>query len=92
MGEGELLRCCILTSLPLPPQIMSVDIQNDGRLFASGGLDGLVKVWRYDEGDMVAVGAGHSGAITCVRMSHDKRTVVSVGSEGGIFIWRHPEA
>jgi WD40 repeat protein len=59
-------------------------------MLASGGADQLVKVWLYDEGDCIAVGAGHSGAVTKVKISPDRRTVVSVGAEGGIFIWRMP--
>jgi hypothetical protein len=47
-------------------------------------------VWLYDEGDLVAVGAGHSGAITKVKISSDRRIVVSVGTEGAIFIWKAP--
>jgi len=69
---------------------MSVDIERDGVLFASGGLDRLVKVWLYDEGECVAVGAGHSGAIARVRISQDKRLVASVGDEGAIFLWAMP--
>ena len=38
-------------------------------------------------GEQVAAGVGHSGTITRLRISPDKRIVVSVGSEGAIFIW-----
>ena len=68
-----------------------MDIDADGKALASGGLDRLVKVWLYDEGTCLATGAGHSGAISRVRISPDRRLVVSVGAEGGIFIWRAPE-
>jgi WD40 repeat protein len=57
---------------------------------ASGGGDKLVKLWLYDEGDLVASGAAHSGAITKVKISPDRRIVVSVGTEGAICIWRYP--
>jgi len=67
-----------------------VDIDADGKMLASGGADQLVKVWLYDEGDCIATGAGHSGAVTRVKISPDRRTLVSVGAEGGIFIWRMP--
>jgi hypothetical protein len=29
----------------------------------------------------------HSGAVTAVAVSPDKQRIVSVGTEGGIFIW-----
>jgi cilia- and flagella-associated protein 52 len=68
-------------------QINSIDIERDGVYFASGGADRQVKVWLYDEGEQVAAGVGHSGTITRLRISPDKRIIVSVGSEGAIFIW-----
>lgn len=71
-------------------QITSVDIERDGVLFASGGLDRLVKLWSYDEGEPVATGFGHSGDISKVRISPDKRIIVSVGQEGAVFIWKMP--
>ena len=68
-----------------------MDIEKDGVVFASGGRDRLVKLWLYDEGELIAQGAGHSGAINKVRISPDKRIVVSVGAEGAIFIWQYPK-
>ncbi len=70
------------------PQINSIDVERDGVYFASGGADRQVKVWLYDEGEQVAAGTGHSGAITRLKISPDKRIIVSVGAEGAIFIWR----
>ena len=59
-------------------------------MLASGGCDNLVKVWLYDEGDCIATGAGHSGAVTKVKISPDRRILVSVGAEGAIMIWKMP--
>jgi hypothetical protein len=59
-------------------------------MIASGGWDKTVKVWLYDEGDLVSAGIGHSGAITKVKIADDRRIIVSVGAEGAIFIWRCP--
>lgn len=55
-----------------------------------GGADRTVKVWMYDEGVPIAFGKGHSGAIAKVKNSPDGTYVVSVGEEGGIFIWTAP--
>jgi len=71
---------------------MSVDVDGSGETFVSGGLDKLVKVWRYDEGDLIATGVGHSGAIQKVKVSPDRRIIVSVGAEGAVFIWSYPGA
>lgn len=59
-------------------------------MFVTAGLDRLVKMWLYDEGDCIAVGSGHSGAINKVKISSDNRRIASVGEEGAIFIWKVP--
>eukprot|EP00953_Heterococcus_sp_UTEX-ZZ885_P009298 5492-Heterococcus_DN1.PRE.4 len=48
------------------------------------------QVWHYDDGIATAVGRGHSGKVGSVRISPDCNTIVSVGAEGGIFIWSMP--
>jgi len=68
-----------------------IDIEPDGQAFASSGDDKAVKLWHYDEGEVVAQGLGHSGAVTALRISPDQKKIVSVGSEGAIFIWTMPE-
>jgi hypothetical protein len=44
---------------------------------------------RYDDGLCHAIGAAHSGAVSCLVVSPDKSRVVSVGAEGGIFVWAY---
>ena len=58
-----------------------------GDRFVSGSADKLVKVWHYDDGISTAIGSGHSGKITAVKISPDQSTIVSVGEEGAIFLW-----
>lgn len=70
--------------------INGLDITKDGRLFVIGGSDKLVKVFRYEEGDVAYVGFGHSTDITKVRISPDGKKVVTVSAEGAIFIWNLP--
>lgn len=50
----------------------------------------ISQVWHYDDGLTTNVGSGHSGKISAVRISPDRRIIVSVGTEGGIFIWDMP--
>jgi WD40 repeat protein len=72
-------------------EICSLDIEKkEGRVFVSGGVDRTVKVWLYDEGEIVGTGVGHSGAISKVKVSPDNSLIVSVGAEGAIFLWRYP--
>lgn len=47
-------------------------------------------MWHYDDGLTTDIGSGHSGKVTAVRISPDRSIIVSVGSEGGIFIWGMP--
>ena len=40
-----------------------------------------------DDGIAHAIGTGHSGRVAAVKFSPDMQSIVSVGSEGAIFIW-----
>jgi WD40 repeat-containing protein SMU1 len=52
--------------------IMSVAVSNDGMLLASGGMDGLVKVWRIDTGKCLREIVAHDGAVvSCLAFSND---------------------
>ena len=64
---------------------MAVDAS--GECIVSGGRDKLVRLWGYDEGHCYFVGMAHSGAVTQVGVTPDKTKIVTVGAEGGIFVW-----
>jgi len=49
------------------------------------------KVYRYEEGDSVYIGVGHSTEITKVIMSPDQQNIISISVEGAIYIWEFPE-
>mmetsp|Transcript_25908 Transcript_25908/g.60608 ORF Transcript_25908/g.60608 Transcript_25908/m.60608 type:complete len:648 (+) Transcript_25908:65-2008(+) len=68
-------------------EMTSLDVDPIGDRFVSGSADKLVKVWHYDDGISTAIGSGHSGKITAVKISPDQSTIVSVGEEGAIFLW-----
>jgi len=72
--------------------VTSIDIVGDGEIFVSGSVDRLVKLWHYDEGEVIAEGAGHSGDISAVRISPDGQKIVTVGKEGAIFVWSVPQS
>eukprot|EP00750_Incisomonas_marina_P001963 INCI11854.1.p1 GENE.INCI11854.1~~INCI11854.1.p1 ORF type:complete len:650 (-),score=121.45 INCI11854.1:1736-3685(-) len=61
--------------------------EEEGEYFVTGGNDKLIKVWDYDEGTLLAIGHGHSASISKCKIAPNGRTVVSVGREGGIFVW-----
>lgn len=64
-----------------------LDIFPNGEKFVSGSTDKSVKLWAYDDGVVLAEGNRHSGVVNRVAISPDGNKLVSVGSEGGIFIW-----
>ena len=70
-------------------EINALDVSADGTQVVTGGGDKDVKVWGYDEGACFHVGKGHSGAIAKVKFSPDGQKIVTVGSEGAIFIWQN---
>jgi len=72
-------------------EVNTLDISGDGRFFVSGGADKKVVLWNYDEGSKYYEGEAHSGAITKAKVAPDEQTIVSVGTEGGICIWKVPE-
>jgi len=51
--------------------IMSVAISNDGTLLASGGMDGMVKVWRIDTGKCLREIVAHRAVVSCLAFSND---------------------
>ncbi len=71
-------------------EINALAITNEGEHFASGGEDRVVKVWGYDEGLCYYEGVGHSGTVTKIIISPNQKWIVSVGSEGAIFMWKTP--
>jgi WD40 repeat protein len=70
--------------------VNSLHINSDGKFFVSAGADKKVVLWNYDEGSKYFEGSGHSGSISMVKISPDEKRIISVGTEGGIFIWKVP--
>lgn len=68
-------------------EMLAMDIEQSGTLFATGGRDGMLKLWHYDNGETMAMGKGHSEAINAIKISPDRKEIVTVGSEGAIMIW-----
>ncbi|XP_053355155.1 cilia- and flagella-associated protein 52 [Clarias gariepinus] len=72
--------------------INGMDISADGEHFITGGDDKLVKVWRYVDGDVTHVGVGHSGSITSVCVSPNKRFIITTSADGALLRWRFPNS
>ncbi|KXZ53022.1 hypothetical protein GPECTOR_8g39 [Gonium pectorale] len=61
----------------------------DGERLASGGRDGLVRVWDSRSGLLVATLEGHAGAVHSVAFSPVSRgQLASVGKDGSVRLWQ----
>jgi WD40 repeat protein len=54
---------------------------------ASGGSGGVIRLWNYETGAMVAEAMAHSGSVTDIAFSLDDRQVIATGQDGAISIW-----
>ncbi len=70
-----------------PDECHSIAISKDGKMFATGGSEQIVRLW--DIGTMKAIeeGGGHSGTINSVAFSYDDKQLISGGRDGSIFLW-----
>ncbi|GBG29146.1 Guanine nucleotide-binding protein subunit beta-1 [Hondaea fermentalgiana] len=66
-----------------------IAISHGGDLFATGGMDKVVKLWAMVAGAPVLLQThvGHTGEVSAISFTQDDRQLVSVGLDGAIFIW-----
>jgi WD40 repeat protein len=65
---------------------------NDGKLIATGGSMGIVRLWEYDSARLIFEKKGHSLPITSLSFSNDDKLLVSGGEDGAVCIWNVFEA
>ncbi len=65
----------------------TIAMSHDGRYFATGGTACVVRLWDYDSAKVISTGVGHSSTITSIAFSPDDKQIVSVGEDGGVYIW-----
>ena len=68
-------------------QVRAVAFDLDGQVLASGGADGLVKLWDVASGCELASFQAHGGDVTGVAFTSDGRYAVSTGMDGAIRLW-----
>src|SRR5262249_2786420 len=67
--------------------ITTLAFSPDGKLLATGGFDGLVKVWDPDNAQLKVRFHWQAKQITSLIFLNDSRTLVSASSEGLVQFW-----
>jgi WD40 repeat protein len=64
-----------------------VALCEDGRLVASGGLDGTVRLWDAVNGQPLAILHRHTSEVYSVALSRDGRLIASAAFDGTVRLW-----
>ncbi|MBA9002272.1 WD40 repeat domain-containing serine/threonine protein kinase [Thermomonospora cellulosilytica] len=72
---------------PAPGRLHAVAFAPDGRLLATGGEDGRVRLVDVTGRRQVAALAGHGHAVLAVAFSPDGRLLASGGHDGTVILW-----
>ncbi|MGF1492308.1 MAG: protein kinase [Microcoleaceae cyanobacterium] len=56
-------------------------------LFASGGADGLIKIWRFGQWHSLKTLTGHTNSVTCLAFTPDQSMIVSGSRDCTVRLW-----
>ena len=60
---------------------------HNGKYIATGGTEGILRLWDVASFTMVAEIAGHSNTINSLQFTPDDKQIVTGGEDGSIFLW-----
>jgi WD40 repeat protein len=84
-GQGQQQRHDLVGHLGL---IASVAVSADGKILASGSMDGTIKLWDAGAGQILATYRGHQGPVHGVAFSPDGKQLVSAGADKTVQVWK----
>lgn len=67
--------------------IFSLALSPDGKLLATGDIDGQIHLWQMADGKNLLTFKGHEGVVWTVAFSPDGQTLASGGHDGLIKLW-----
>ncbi len=85
--ESRRLKKPFIAHLNNGLEIHNFTVSRDGRLLATAGYDGLIRVWDVATGQLLVNLKGHKSWIGSVDFSPDDSTLVSVSNDGTTRFW-----
>jgi len=67
--------------------VWPLTLSPDGRMFATAGSDGAIRIWAFPSGRLLSVLVGHAGLIHDLAWSPDGETLASGGSDSTVRLW-----
>jgi WD40 repeat protein/DNA-binding SARP family transcriptional activator len=77
----------IVDRVPVPGGVTGNSWSPDGTLFATGGYDGIARVFDTQTGEEILTLAGHQGLVGLVSFSSDGTRLVTGGADGAARVW-----
>ncbi|RUT07541.1 hypothetical protein DSM106972_018010 [Dulcicalothrix desertica PCC 7102] len=72
----------------MPYSALMHPISPDGKSIASGGLDGEIRLWNLETGQLLHTIGAHSKQVVSLAMSQDGKTLVSGSSDDTVKVWQ----
>ncbi|WP_414584745.1 eIF2A-related protein [Scytonema sp. PCC 10023] len=67
--------------------VLSVTFSPDGKLLATGDVDGIIRLWQVTNCQQLLTLKGHCGWVWAIAFSPDGRTLASSGNDFSVRLW-----